>query len=426
MTGVVVANPSSNPEMVAAASGLARAGLLGRYHVPFAFDETQYCWLRRLPKPISSRAATELRRRPIPSDVPRELVRRTALVSDLVRVAVARSPHIKRPQKVFCAYRHAALFDSATARSLRPADGVLLAVAGEASRRTLATARSLGLQTWLDFPLPHHASMVATLREEILRVPEYASTMQVVSSSDPSWLTTALHRQALEADHVLVLSSYARDTFEAAGVPSEKMHLTPLGVDIDLFYPVDRAADGVFRIAFVGQITQRKGVSYLVDAFRVASINHSQLVFTGAIVGNAPWAGVAGVRHQPARPRAQLPAVYADADVTVLPSLADGFGLTALEAMACGRPVIVSDHTFGNDLIEDGVNGWTVPIRDADAIADRLILLAEDPERRRLMGAAARRTAEQFTWEHYSARLAQLIGQESGSSSWRSGEPRDG
>ncbi len=85
----------------------------------------------------------------------------------------------------------------------------------------------------------------------------------------------------------------------------------------------------------------------------------------------------------------------------VLPSLIEGFPSTPLEGMACGLPAIVSDHTFGHDVIEDGVDGWVIPIRDADAIADKLRLLYEDQDLKRTMGAAARRKAEQFTWKRY-------------------------
>lgn len=93
----------------------------------------------------------------------------------------------------------------------------------------------------------------------------------------------------------------------------------------------------------------------------------------------------------------------------VLPSLAEEFPLTAIEAMVCGLPVIVSEHTFGEDVVEDGVNGYVVPIRDAGAIAERLRDLHSNPSKRENMGLAARHTAEGFSWSRYGERIASTV-----------------
>ena len=406
----VVCNPSSTPEIVAAADGLGRAGMLGRYHVPIAYEERHERWIRSLPMDWAEVAARELRRRAVPPGIRPDCIRRTATITDVARVAVGRLPRMARGQKVAWNYRHAGRFDSVVSRALKGSDDAVLTVGGAPARRTMTRARELGIETWLDLPLPHHASIADTLRQEARRVPEYASTLQLISARDPSWLVSTIHSQALEANHLLVLSTYAARTFVDAGVPAEKMHVTPLGVDVELFQPASRVDDGVFRILFVGQLTQRKGISYVVDAFRDAEIDGSELVLAGAVIGDRPWARVPGVRHQPPLPRSELGTVYASADVCVLPSLADGFGLTALEAMACARPVIVSDHTFGCDIIKNGINGWTVPIRDVGAIVEHLHALASDPSLRDRMGRAARETAEQFTWRRYGDHIAALMG----------------
>jgi glycosyltransferase involved in cell wall biosynthesis len=106
----------------------------------------------------------------------------------------------------------------------------------------------------------------------------------------------------------------------------------------------------------------------------------------------------------------ELPAIYHAADVFVLPSLVEGFPLTALMAMACGLPVIVSEHTFGEDVVRDGIDGYVTRIRDGEAIADRLRYLYENPDRRELMAAAARQRAEQFSWERYGERIIAAVG----------------
>jgi glycosyltransferase involved in cell wall biosynthesis len=195
------------------------------------------------------------------------------------------------------------------------------------------------------------------------------------------------------------------------GVDANKLIETPLGVDLGLFRPksIPRKND-TFRVIFVGQITQRKGLSYLLEGYRRAALPNSELMLVGQpCVTDAPWRNVLGLRHLPRLPREDLPDLYASADVFVLPSLIEGFPQTALEAMACGLPVIVSEHTFGGDVITDGVNGYIVPIRDPDQIADRLRHLYDHPNERRRLGLAARRRAEKFSWEGYGHRIVNAI-----------------
>jgi glycosyltransferase involved in cell wall biosynthesis len=94
----------------------------------------------------------------------------------------------------------------------------------------------------------------------------------------------------------------------------------------------------------------------------------------------------------------------------VLPSIEDGFGLVMAEAMACGCPVISSTNTGGSDLYTDGVEGFIVPIRDAKAIEDRMQMLADDPNLRREMGAAAlRRVHSMGGWAEYGDRWEALL-----------------
>ena len=91
-----------------------------------------------------------------------------------------------------------------------------------------------------------------------------------------------------------------------------------------------------------------------------------------------------------------LPSQYEQSDVFLLPSLVEGLPQTLLEAMACGLPVVVSENTAGPEIVTDTTHGYVVPIRDSDAIAERLRELHDHPERRGAMGAEARREAEEL------------------------------
>ncbi|HYR96037.1 MAG TPA: glycosyltransferase family 4 protein, partial [Candidatus Binatus sp.] len=98
--------------------------------------------------------------------------------------------------------------------------------------------------------------------------------------------------------------------------------------------------------------------------------------------------------------RAEIGALYCSAAVVALPSEVEGFGITLMEAMHSGVPVIGSARGGSGELIRDGWNGFVVAPGDLPALADRLRLLLTDERRREEMGANGRRTAERFTLAH--------------------------
>lgn len=406
-SGVVVANSASIPEIVQAATAFGAQGLLARYHAPIAFTAQQEARVEQLvPRRLRRPILTELRRRRAPAGVDSTRLRRTASATELLRVAVSRSLTSQRRQRQMMHLLHAR-FDAGVRRPLTSADGALFVALGTAPR-ALHKARQIGVPTVVDVPVAHAAWVRRTMREEAKLVPEYAVTLQ--GHDFPDWMLAANAREFDVADVLLVLSAHERRTLVECGVDEGKMIHTPLGVDLELFAPTPRAEDGVFRIIFVGQITQRKGLSYLIEAFQHAALPASELLLVGPIVGSdAPWRATPGVRHVPPVPRVALPELYATADVYVLPSLAEGFPLTQMEAMAMGLPVIVSEHTSAHDVVTDGHDGFVVPIRDSTAIVDRLRLLQGDLGLRLRLGAAARRRAEDFSWARYRTRLVDIV-----------------
>jgi glycosyltransferase involved in cell wall biosynthesis len=300
--------------------------------------------------------------------------------------------------------------DRAVAAALRSDDGGVIGTNG-ASLRTLERARALGVAGILDYPITHHEFNARMLAEEARLVPEYASTMRGMDVGPA--VRARFDAEIAAAEHVITLSSVQRRSFLEAGVPEEKLIAYHLGVDATLFSPRERVDDGVFRVLFTGQITQRKGISYLVEGFRRAAIPNSELVMVGRPNGSPEvWKRVPGVRHVPALARTDLPEAYASADVYVMPSLLEGCCMTLLEALAMGVASIATPNT--SDVITDGEDGLVVPIRDADAIAERLRVLHADPELRGRLARAGRLTAERYDWREYgdgAARLfAELLG----------------
>jgi glycosyltransferase involved in cell wall biosynthesis len=169
----------------------------------------------------------------------------------------------------------------------------------------------------------------------------------------------------------------------------------------------ERAPDRTPRILFVGAVGGRKGVPYLLEAFgslrpaaggrkraELRLVGPVDARFVRAIGGLPDGVEAAGVKTGDA-----LAAEFRDADVFVLPSVEDGFGVVTTEAMAAGLPAIVSENCGSADAVRDGVNGFVVPARDASALRDRIERLLADGELRARMGAAAASSVRGWSWE---------------------------
>jgi glycosyltransferase involved in cell wall biosynthesis len=268
----------------------------------------------------------------------------------------------------------------------------------------LPRARKRGAVTIVERASAHAAVQARLLDEEYERFGVRA----------PARLQRLVERSVAEyhaADYVRIPSAFVRHSFLEAGVPASKLIQGPFGVALDRFAPSPEPER--FTALFVGHIGLRKGALDLLEAWRRFA-GHSQaadaprLILYGGLE-KALRSHIAGYRGQcafetPGFTRGVRRA-YADASVLVLPAIEDGFPLVVLEAMASGRPVIVSENTGSKDAVREGVDGFVVPIRSPDAIAEKLQWLLDHPAERREMGRSAREQAERLPWERYGAEL---------------------
>ncbi|HEY4562229.1 MAG TPA: glycosyltransferase family 4 protein, partial [Thermoanaerobaculia bacterium] len=216
------------------------------------------------------------------------------------------------------------------------------------------------------------------------------------------------------AGHILTVSELARQTYLEAGVPPEKVHAVPLGADLELFSPdgARRAGDLVFL--FSGATLHRKGFDLLLEAFDRVRAAHPavRLRLVGPRGDAAPLLdrrGLEGIDVLGPMPQPALAAELRRADVLVLPSRNDSYGMVVAEALAAGTPVLVSEMVGAKDLVSERKTGWIVPVEDAAALAERMAWCAAHPEAVRARGADCRRAAESATWPAYHRRLAELL-----------------
>ncbi len=192
-----------------------------------------------------------------------------------------------------------------------------------------------------------------------------------------------------EAAHLLPWSRWTRDSLIADyGVAPEQITVVPPGVDIARWRPGQRSESTVLRILFVGGDFYRKGGATLLQAFRTLPRGTAEL----HLVTRSQIAQEEGVRvyhaMQPNTP--ELVALYQSADLFVLPTEAEAFGIAAAEAAAAGLPGIVTAVGGLTDIVIDGETGFLVPSGDVSVLAARLQHLLKNPLRCRDIGHAAR------------------------------------
>ncbi|MFY9611083.1 MAG: glycosyltransferase family 4 protein, partial [Blastocatellia bacterium] len=201
-------------------------------------------------------------------------------------------------------------------------------------------------------------------------------------------------------------SSYTARTLTEQGVPSRKTHVVPYGVDAERFFERSEARSPSKKLiaVFVGSMIQRKGLSYFLDALRMLKSKHVGAVLCGrGMIDKELLSRYTDidVEVRVGLSTEQLVKQIHRSDLFVLPSLAEGFAHVILEAMSCGVPVIATPNTCAPDVLTDGVHGFIVPIRDAEAVADKLSWAIENREQIAEMGRAAAAQARGFTWERF-------------------------
>lgn len=213
-------------------------------------------------------------------------------------------------------------------------------------------------------------------------------------------------------DAVIAISRAAREALAARGIDAARVAIVPSGVAVESFRDLDRTAarasfglaDDAPVVAIVASLHERKGHAVLLDALaRLAADGVAPLCLaagTGpegdALQDRAQRLGVAA-RVRWLGQVADVRSVLAAADVVAMPSLAEGLGVAAIEAMAASRPVVASAVGGLPELIDDGVQGLLVPPGDAAALAAALRRVLGDAALRARLGDAGRVRAESFS-----------------------------
>ena len=285
------------------------------------------------------------------------------------------------------------------------------------------------LRNWWGVPMVHMAHTLGAVKNRVAqRAKEHEPELRLENEAMlPAW-----------ADALVVSTESERSEVESLSVGANgRIAVIPPGVDLSVFHPYPQARArreldipaGDIMVLFVGRIEPLKGVDMLLRALQLMQqsgkmpahlclsviggdsakpheTRHAELEKLMALRDELGLSDV--VTFLGRRAQETLHCYYTSADVVVMPSHYESFGMVALEAMACGTPVIASDVGGLAELVRDGETGFLVPGRDPAALAERLRCLLSDDELRARLGRQAADYAEGYGWEGITRQIIEL------------------
>ena len=336
--------------------------------------------------------------------IPRELVRTFPLVHT-ADYLLRRTPFYSASMDGRFNEANSLTFDAWTRLTIERCDA-FIAISG-AGLTTGPKVQAMGAKFICDRGSTHQRFQNQVLAEEYRRwhLPHIEPPAHIVRREEAIYAA---------ADAITVPSTAARRSFEQMGVSPAKLHVIPYGVRLDKFRPASKPDPERFDVLFAGQVSLRKGVPYLLQAFSELHHPRKQLTIVGSVqedmqelLGRLP---TEHVLFTGAMSQADLANRMSQSHVLALPSVEEGLALVQGQAMACGCPVIGTTATGAEDLFTDGREGFITPERDVSALVERLQQLADDPDlRARMSEAALRRVASLGGWNSYGDQWDRLL-----------------
>jgi len=277
--------------------------------------------------------------------------------------------------------------------------------------QTFQAAKKAGLACIYDLPIAYLCTMRRLIEEERGRLPDWAPTLLGLDDGEGK-----LRRKEEElnlADIVVCPSLFVKESIPAEIRKQKNLFVVPFGSPPPLSGQMapEKKSRNKLRILFVGSMTQRKGLADVFAAMRLLDPQKFELHVLGSPVREMAFyfQECPNLIHHTTRSNSEVLKLMSSCDVFVLPSLAEGRALVMQEAMSCGLPIIITRNTGGEDLVEDGDAGFLVPIRDPQAIAEKLELFSGDLSLLEQMSKAALSKARSLCWEDYRRQIVEVV-----------------
>lgn len=395
--GIISGHPVLNSNSRQMALALSEAGLLDEFHT--TLDTSRIAGL--LP---AGKAKIAMDRRALPAKVHERT--RTHPFPEFVRLARRSLPRLSNP-KVFAPDSVLHDIDRHMSLALR-AESLAVYAYEDGALASFTRASDMGIGRLYDLPIGYWRAAEHILRDEIEREPRWASTIPMSTVVNHSERMERKDAEISKASAIIVASTFTAKTLEL--YPGICPPVTKITYGSPPAAPERaRSTSKNLRVLYVGSLTQRKGISYLFDAVSAFG-QHVELTVIGRQVTESPSVDAAlsaqNVTWIKSADHAAVLKLMRNHDLLAFPSLFEGFGLVLTEALSQGLPVLATGNTGAPDIISSGKEGWIIPVRSSQAIAEKLELLLDQPALRWDMSHAATTRSRHLTWDTYRTRLA--------------------
>lgn len=405
---IIVSHPTGNSFLRAVLKGLDQANQLAEFHTTLSFENSDFL-LDLLPKGI----VDELLRRHFPINRDKifmhpfkEILRLAAprlgisslveheagfastdsVYQDLDRVVARRLVKIAKSKSITGVYAYE-----------------------DAALKTFVAARDLGVKCFYDLPIAYWQTVQKLLKEEAQRLPNWERTLGGTRDSQEKLQRKT--EEAMLADAIICPSKFVLESLPENFRANKTCVVAEFGTpELEIQERLERK-EGKLRVLFAGSMGQRKGLGDLFQAMKLLKRSDIELVVMGSPIAGLDFykSEYADFIYEPTRPHHEVLRLMQTCDVFALPSIVEGRALVQQEAMLCGLPLIVTANAGGDDLIEEGKTGFLVPIRNPEAIAEKINWYADNKTQLVEMGKLARAKAQSISWDRYRQRVLDAI-----------------
>lgn len=400
---ILVSNPTGSNVIKALLTNLEKNNLLYKFETCVAINKNNIL-IRNLPKKIKDeliRRYYPINQNKISQNKPSEFLRVLLQRLDISRFS-------RTEKNLASNYQAYKILDKRVAKKIPKLKDKISGVfcTEDCALETFKEAKKYGLKCYYELPIGYWREGKKIQQEESKIKPEYASTMPLIKDS-----LKKLKQKDKElelADVIFVPSSFVKETLKDVKTKA-KIIINPFGVEKTKNKKTINKK-GKLKLIYVGSITQRKGISYLFDAMKKLE-NKAKLTVIGLKNNKNKRVNEELSKHRyiPSLPNKKIIEEMRKHDLLVFPSLFEGFGLVILEAMSQGLPVISTKNTAAREIIEDGKDGFIVPIRSSTEIVKKINKIYKDRKKLEKMSLAAQRKSEKFTWEKYGSKIIKEI-----------------
>ena len=219
------------------------------------------------------------------------------------------------------------------------------------------------------------------------------------------------------ADYITVPTEFAKQTFIERGISESKLIKIPYGVNIKHFdknFDKNIIKNNVsFRIIYTGAVSVRKGVIYLLKAYEDLNLKDSELMIIGNIDKELipiinKFRKNNKIKFINSIKQSELYKYYKISDIFVTCSIEEGLSMVQLQAMSSGLPVICTRNSGGDEIIDNNINGYILPIRNLEILKSKIKYLYENKNICKHMGnEAKKKVSNKFSWESYGNNVIQ-------------------